>query len=127
MSWILDNQRVACYTGNWPQQLCLLEAYHAGECARRRRRQEVPRFLQPPLLQLRLDEPPHKWPWRLASALPPPAGDDVSSRPDVVGSRGQQTDRTVGSTGRPRCSAVRPGVTPPTIWVPQAMDSLAFA
>ena len=37
------------------------------------------------------------------------------------------TWRADGSTGRPRCSPVRPGVTPPTILVPHAKDSLAFA
>lgn len=37
------------------------------------------------------------------------------------------TWRTEGSTGRPRCSPVRPGITPPTILVPHAKESLAFA
>lgn len=36
------------------------------------------------------------------------------------------TFRTLGKTGRPRCSPVRPGVTPPTMLVPHSMDSLAF-
>lgn len=37
------------------------------------------------------------------------------------------TSRTVGSRGSPRCSPFFPGVTPPTMLVPQAMDSLALA
>jgi hypothetical protein len=37
------------------------------------------------------------------------------------------TSRTDGSTGRPRCSPVLPGLTPPTILVPHAIDSFAFA
>ncbi len=38
-----------------------------------------------------------------------------------------RTSRTVGRTGSPKCSPFLPGVTPPTMLVPQAIDSLAFA
>ena len=38
-----------------------------------------------------------------------------------------RTLRTVGSTGSPRCSPSLPGLTPPTILVPHAMESLASA
>lgn len=41
--------------------------------------------------------------------------------------RGNNTSRTVGSTGSPRCSPFFPGVTPPTMLVPHAIDSFAFA
>lgn len=37
------------------------------------------------------------------------------------------TLRTDGRTGSPKCSPLRPGVTPPTTLVPQAIESLAFA
>lgn len=36
------------------------------------------------------------------------------------------TSRTDGSTGSPKCSVFLPGVTPPTILVPHANDSLAL-
>jgi hypothetical protein len=37
------------------------------------------------------------------------------------------TFRTVGRTGKPRCSPSKPGRTPPTILVPHSIDSLALA
>ena len=45
----------------------------------------------------------------------------------MLNSRNKLTSRTVGRTGSPRCSPLFPGVTPPTIFVPHAIDSLAFA
>jgi hypothetical protein len=39
----------------------------------------------------------------------------------------QHTSRTVGRTGRPRCSPFFPGVTPPTMFVPHSIDSFALA
>lgn len=38
-----------------------------------------------------------------------------------------RTWRTVGNTGKPKCSPFFPGETPPTILVPHSIDSLAFA
>jgi hypothetical protein len=38
-----------------------------------------------------------------------------------------RASRTDGRTGSPRCSPFLPGVTPPTIFVPHAIDSFVFA
>ena len=51
----------------------------------------------------------------------------LSAPVDQRDRRGQLTWRAVGRTGRPRCWPVQPGLTPPTMLVPHAMESLAFA
>lgn len=75
--------------------------------------------------QRQLDEQPHKFLLHLVSIVSLP--DMAGQRKAFTSSSKSHTSFTLGRTGKPRCSAVFPGVTPPTIFVPHAIDSFAFA